>query len=212
MCTLNVLTLKGRFAIADVVSAVACCASRLRSLTLDINATDQTAQGTHFPANLRLSRLHHLRVAGPFSLVLVCAINAPNLRKLVVERNGDWKLPENVWLSFLTAHPTLQMVAWLDVAFAQRVLLADNSESRTSLLPNLRKLFINYSNVDAEGVATLRGLVTHLQAASSSEGPKCMICLRESSRQSELFEPTQDISDHVRFLSQKSCLLSLRGY
>ena len=67
MCTLNVLTLKGCFVIADVVSAVACCASRLRSLMLDIDATDRMVQDAQFPANLQLSRLHLLDVKGPFS-------------------------------------------------------------------------------------------------------------------------------------------------
>ena len=201
MCALDVLTLKGRFVTADVVSAVVSCASPLRSLTLDIDASDRIVQDAQCPANLQLSRLHFLDVKGPFSLIFIRAINAPKLRKLVAHSSdgvssetGDRRQPEDVWMFFLVAHPTLRMLGCMDIGFAQRVLPADNSEPHTHLLPNLQILLINCWNIDAEGIAILRGSAMRLQRLGKW---KCMMRLMSPPGQRELLELALEFKEHV---------------
>ena len=106
---------------------------------------------------------------------------------------GDWRLPEDVWMSFLAAYPTLRMVGCLDIALAQRVLPADNSKPHTRLLPELQALLINCWNIDAEGIAILRGSAMRLQRLGKW---KCMMRLM-SPGQRELLELALEFKEHV---------------
>jgi len=207
-CTLRILSLKGRFFLADVISAVVCCADRLESLTLDVDATDATVRDTPFPTELRCSRLHHLGARGRFSTILMRTISAPRLWSLKIHSAGidldagswtqfphpfpgtrqfpaltqlctSFQAPVNVLMPFLMEHPTLKTVSPVDIALARRALLTDNSVPPTPILPNIRSLFINFSSLDANDISTLRQLAAHLKATrSSSTGPKCKLHLR----------------------------------
>ena len=95
VCTLKTLYLEGNLVPADVISAVTCCASQLKWLTLyvddwplpDTDPADRTVQETQMPAALQLSHLRHLRMKGR-SLVLMHAISAPKLQSLAITSYG----------------------------------------------------------------------------------------------------------------------------
>jgi hypothetical protein len=154
----------GRITVVDVISVVTCCASTLERLTLAIDAPNWAIREAQVPPNLQLSRLCHLHMVDRFS-VLLPTMSAPKLMSLTIHPGGsgskiaDWsqaslpktptfpallklrvprKMPENVLMTYLVAHPSLQTVRQVNAAIAERALLADNSESHTRLLPNLR--------------------------------------------------------------------------
>ena len=97
-------------------------------------------------------------------------------------------------MSFLAAYPTLRMVGCLDIALAQRVLPADNSRPHTRLLPELRDLLINCWNIDAEGIAILRGSAMRLQRLGKR---KCMMQLMSRPGRRELLELALEFKEHV---------------
>jgi hypothetical protein len=200
VCMLKELRLTGRITVVDVILVVTCCASTLERLTLAIDAPNWAIREAQVPPNLQLSRLHHLRVVERFS-VLLPTMSAPKLMSLTIHPGGsgsevaDWsqaslpktptfpallklrvprKMPENVLMTYLVAHPTLQTVIQVNAAIAERALLADNSESHTRLLPNLRCLWIS-SRFTGEDVAILRWLAGHRRYSESR--PKCILHL-----------------------------------
>jgi hypothetical protein len=207
VCTLIQLRLKGGFVISDVISSIACCASSVESLELDIYADDSAIQNAQGLTQLRLNRLRRIEVTDRFSFILVGTIEAPRLRSLAFRpgavdlKSEHWThyphplsdtqqfpalahlfvpsdtTPEDMLIPYLVAHPKLKTVASVSLASAQRLLLTDNPESHTLLLPNLRNLTIYGKIIDpVEHTSALQGLVLRLQDISASlAGPKCRI-------------------------------------
>ena len=229
VCTLKTLCLKGSFALTDVTSAVTCCASQLEWLTLDISATPRMVQEAQIPASLRLSRLHELRVRGRFSVVLMRAMNAPRLQSLTIHSGGvrmdsrAWtryphplsvtqqfpilvslhvpSVPDDILTPYLAAHPSLETVGMVNITLARVLLFPDNSHSRPHILPNLRSLWMNCIGWQAEDVAKLRELVTHLRATSSSSAePKCVLYLQglPINGEHEFFQLARQFKEYIR--------------
>jgi len=134
-------------------------APKLRSLAFRRGAVNlKTEHWTHYP--------HPLSNTQQF----------PALAHLFVPTDTT----EDLLMPYLVAHPELKTVASVSLAFAQRLLLTDNPESHTLLLPNLRNLTIHGDIIELfkqeEFTSALRGLVLRLQDVSASlAGPKCRI-------------------------------------
>jgi hypothetical protein len=169
MCMLKELRLTGKFAIEDVISAVTCCASSLERLTLDIDATFWEIEHAQDPPELQLVCLRHFHGAELLSFTILRTMNAPKLMSLTIQTDADWdwsfvlpktqqfpallqlrmplEIPKNILMTYLVAHPTLQTVGPVNIAIAQKILLADNSKSLDRLFDSYLQRCCNASRV-----------------------------------------------------------------